>query len=128
MTVEQTDAEFGESQEDLYLKLFSDFFNDTLNKATNKYSPWDYKGENYYYELKSRKCLSSTYPTTLIGADKFIKGLKQIFIFNFLDKILYIEKEELPTLETKKFKRTGNYVRKDYYFIPLSCLKILKTK
>jgi hypothetical protein len=117
------DYSFGIQQEDKILPTISKYFNDNIIKSPSKTSRYDYIGTKNYYEVKSRKNNYDAFPTTLIGANKVFTD-NQIFIFNFLDGIYYIQYDEktFETFEKKPFVRRSRcgIVDKEqlYYFIP----------
>ena len=125
------DIEFGTDNEQRLLNTIQTFFNDdTIIKITTKYSPFDYMGNNCLIELKSRRCNSSTYPTTIIGINKFNQidpNIKYILIFSFTDIVLYIEYEEelFNTFSIKTVSRRdrGRVESAKYYHIPIKNLK-----
>jgi len=117
------DYSFGIQQEDKILPIISKYFNDDIIKSPSKTSIYDYKGTKNYYEVKSRKNKYDAYPTTIIGANKVFTD-NQIFIFNFIDGIYYIQYDEksFETFEKKPFVRRYRSGVVDkiqlYYFIP----------
>jgi len=127
----QLDIEFGTDNEQKLLCHIQKFFNDdSIEKIECKYSPFDYAGNNIFIELKSRRCNSSTYPTTIIGTNKFNKiqqNNKYILIFSFTDAILYIEYDEqlFDTFNIKTVSRRdrGRVESAKYYHIPIKKLK-----
>jgi len=125
------DIEFGTDNEQRLLNTIQRFFNDdTIIKITTKYSPFDYMGNNCLIELKSRRCNSSTYPTTIIGINKFNQidpNIKYILIFSFTDIVLYIDYDEelFNTFSIKTVSRRdrGRIESAKYYHIPIKNLK-----
>jgi len=71
---------------------------------------FSFKGRKVNVELKTRKCLSSSYPDTLIGANKmgeawnkfYTEGEETLFLFAFDDGLYYIA--PLNYLPRKEFK------------------------
>ena len=131
----ELDYKFGTDEEDILLDIFKINFNKKIKKSKIKNSWYDYYCDNVYYEMKSRKNKFDKYPTTMIGLNKInraknqphLKGL--VFIFNFTDKIGYIEynEEKFNTYELKtggRFDR-GRIETNLYYYIPISDLTIL---
>ena len=125
------DIELGTDNEQRLLNTIQRFFNDdTIIKITTKYSPFDYMGNNCLIELKSRRCHSSTYPTTIIGINKFNQidpNIKYILIFSFTDIVLYIDYDEelFNTFSIKTVSRRdrGRIESAKYYHIPIKNLK-----
>ena len=79
--------------------------------------------------MKSRRCNSFTYPTTIIGINKF-KNIdpdkKYILLFSFTDFVLYIEYDEplFNTFEIKTITRRdrGRIESSKYFHIPIKLL------
>lgn len=116
-----------------YIKKF--FEDDSIVELKSKFSKHDYIGKAKTFELKSRTNKYSDYPDTLLPKDKIVLNLKdrQIFLFNFTDKLTYIEynKELFDTFKCEKFRRHQrvdfNDKEKLYYYIPIKYLKTIKT-
>ena len=126
----KTDYEFGKSKELSILNTIKEYFNDPdIKQSSNTYERYDFIGNNIY-ELKSRNCNYSTYPTTLLPKSKIIKTDKpQIFLFNFTDGLYYIKYEPsiFDTIDCKMFKRNTrsdyNDIPQPYYHIPIRILQ-----
>ena len=82
-------------EDELYLDIKNKFNLNNLKQSENKYDKFDYYDDNYYIELKSRNCNSNKYDDIFFNYNKILYGLnknkKMIFVFKFLDKILYIK-------------------------------------
>jgi len=125
----KNDYEMGKTNEDNVLFKINSFFNDNIVKSTSRYNKYDYKGDEYYYELKTRNNNYETFPTTLIPYNKIMTNKKQIFLFDFKDGLYYIE--YIPTVfndfELKNFVRNKRIDFNDtihlYYYIPIEKLK-----
>jgi hypothetical protein len=121
------DYVFGKAQEDEVLLKIQNKFNDNIVKSSSKFEKYDYKGDKYYYELKSRNNKYNAYPTTLIDISKVV-GDNMIFLFNFTDGLYYIkyDKTLFDTFECKEFVRHKRYdfidKPKPYYYIPIDKL------
>jgi len=121
------DYQYGKNQELNLFDKINTYFNDNLIKSVNKYEKYDFKGDLYIYELKSRNCLLNTFDTTIIPYSKLIKNKedKQIFIFNFQDGLYYIKynKTQFSKYDLNYFKRRErvdfNDINQLYYFIPV---------
>jgi hypothetical protein len=130
-TQKQIDLQFGEDNEKRLLSTIQQFFNDdSIIKIACKYSAFDFIGDNILIELKTRRCSSFTYPTTIIGINKFKytePGIKYILIFSFTDLVLYIEYDEeiFKTFSIKTITRRdrGQIEKALYYHIPIKLLK-----
>ena len=117
---------FGFQNEDIMLPIIQQFFNDsTIVKLTSKFSPFDYRGEQKLYELKTRKCDKNTYDTTIFATKKFKfePNTKKVLVFSFNDGNYYIEYDESFNnfkKEVKKFRHDrGNQDQAvEYIHIP----------
>jgi len=125
----KNDYEMGTKNEDKVLIQINSYFNDNIVKSTSKISKYDYKGDEYYYELKTRNNNYKTYPTTLIPYNKIMTNKKQIFLFDFKDGLYYIEynPDVFNDFELKYFVRNQridyNDIMSMYYYIPIEKLK-----
>lgn len=117
--------EFGKSSEEEILPIIKEFFKDnTIEPTINKLDRYDYKSKSKNFELKTRTNKYNDYPTTMIGLDKC--EINSILLFKYTDGIYYIEynEEQFKKYQIKKFTK---YVqKKDYIYIPISDLKIIK--
>lgn len=122
------DYYFGIQQEIVLLPRLNEFFKDDIKPTTDKFHKYDYEGNKYVYELKSRNCTMEQYPTTILPADKIIKTKKQIFLFNFTNGLYYIEYDEevwkdIEVASFRRFRIGVNDMEKPYYHIPTTLLK-----
>lgn len=131
----KNDYQFGTQEEEKILNTINNYFKDNIKKVADKLCKYDFKGDNYIYELKSRNNKYETFPTTLIGKSKILKDSKQIFLFNFTDGLYYIEYDKyiFDSFKLDYFCRFRRSDYKDeaqlYYFIPIESLRpIIKTK
>lgn len=125
------DLAFGLQKEKTVLPIISSFFNDDIKLVKNRYSSYDFEGEKYTYELKSRTNKYDAFNETLIPQSKILnKSEKPIrFLFLFTDGLYYIR------YSPKKFKKykldvfcrnkRADYNDKPalYYYIPIIDLK-----
>ena len=120
---------FGKQNEVEILDSINNLFNDNIELIEDTYSRYDYKGDKYHYELKSRKNNYQAYPTTLIPYSKIQKGIKIILLFKFYDGLYYIKftKKKFKNFDLKPFVRNQRVDYNDklqlYYFIPIEHLK-----
>jgi hypothetical protein len=100
------------------LPIIQKYFDDDITPTTATYDRHDYKGTNYYYELKTRTNEYSKYPTTMISLLK-TKKENVIFLFRFTDGLYYIKynKEQFNQYEVKKYSKYGKPI--DYVYIPI---------
>jgi hypothetical protein len=114
----KSDYIFGIEKEREVFDIIKKFFNDPeIKKADSKYAKHDFVGSNLY-ELKSRNCSFSKFPTTLLPKSKVIDDKNnQIYLFNFTDGLYYIRyaKDIFDKMDCKMFKRIQ---RTDYYDKP----------
>jgi hypothetical protein len=124
------DYSFGKTNEDIVLTQIQKFFTNDgiIKKEEDTYSKYDFKGDTYLYELKSRNVHYKKFATTIIPYDKIIENTKQIFLFNFIDGLYYIEydKDVFSKFELSDFQRHKredyNDIKKLYFHIPIKKL------
>jgi hypothetical protein len=127
------DYKYGISKQTVILSHIKKFFNDdTIKELESKFSKHDYIGTGKTFELKSRTNTSYLYPDTLLPADKILDtNDKQIFLFNFTDKLAYIEYDKtlfnkFKCVPFRRHQRSDfNDKEKLYYHIPISQLKTI---
>jgi len=87
------DIAFGLTSENEMISILNAKFNTNVRQL-EKYNVFDFETKTRLIELKSRKNLSTKYPTTMIGDNKIIEAEKQnkkvYFVFKFTDSIKYI--------------------------------------
>jgi hypothetical protein len=124
----KADYNLGTKNEIMILPKLINYFKRDIVKTNGMYDKFDFKDDEYFYELKTRTNTYKSYPTTLIPFDKIEDGKKIILLFNFTDGLYYIEYNKMvfDTFEKKEFKRGYRYdindIKKDYYFIPIEYL------
>jgi hypothetical protein len=123
---------YGKTKEIEVLPLIKDHFNsDYIKIPKNKYSTYDFIDDTneIVYELKSRTNKYNQYSTTMIQEDKILNThYKQIFLFNYIDGLYYIEYDKtlFNEFDKKKYSqyRTDKVdVFKNYIYIPIDKLK-----
>jgi hypothetical protein len=91
-SIKSKDLEFGFSNENKYFELIKKTFDINLERTTKNYI-FDYESDKTLVELKSRRCDSNTYPTTMVGENKIKyaeKSTKDVyFVFAFNDGVYY---------------------------------------
>ena len=121
------DREFGIGEEEKQFAVLKGKFGDDLERMTGRYCKMDFKGNNCYVELKSRRCNKDTYEDTMIGETKLKYAEKRetptYFAFNFLNGIYYwkynkedIEGGKVKIREGGRFDR-GRVEKSMYAFI-----------
>lgn len=118
------DRAFGIAEEEKQFDKLKEKFGDDLVRIPSRYSKMDFKSDNCYVELKSRRCNHDTYEDTMVGEKKlrFAKERNQntFFAFNFQDGIYYWKYNEDDIASGKvKIKEGGRFdrgrVEKDTY-------------
>lgn len=102
------DISWGERQEEYKLPILQTFFGDDIESTKEKYGShfeFDYYNDNYFIEMKSRRCRFGDYPTLIFGENKLIKGdellrenpaLKIYYIWNCRDALYFWEHRSSP--------------------------------
>ena len=87
----QNDLSFGLSNEPIVIDKLSKYFNETIEKTKEKYCPCDAFSPTTKYEIKTRRCKSTTYDTTIIPIKK-VENMKDrlVFVFHFTNGLFYI--------------------------------------
>ena len=122
------DYNFGLQCENNIINTLQNYFNDDSITKLNRYSTFDFKGNQKYIELKTRRVNYSKYPTTMTGYNKIMKALEinedVYFIFNFTDGIYYYKFDKEYELEIKKGGRfdRGRPEINDYVYLPIELL------
>lgn len=126
----KNDYAFGKEKEKEILNIINKKFNDNIKLVDEPYCKFDFEGDKYIYELKSRNCKYLSYPTTLLPFNKVIvNSKKSIFLFNFMDGLYYIRFREkiFKTFTVQSFCRKKRNDFNDkvqlYYYIPIEALK-----
>ena len=122
------DYKFGIQQEKTLLPTLKKTFENSLEKTKNKYCLYDFEGDTILIELKSRRCKSDTYSTTMIGHNKLQMAKRQskdvYFCFGFTDGLFYHKFENDNEYHIEKGGRwdRGKAEISNYVFIPISQL------
>lgn len=122
-----SDYKYGKKNELYVFDIVTKFWkNRNISLSDDMYSNFDFYDDKYKYELKSRRCSMSDYPTTMIPVMKCHKHTYLLFLFT--DGLYYIKykKKVFKNFEKKYFalKRNDKIdVNKEYYYIPIELLK-----
>jgi hypothetical protein len=123
------DYKYGMTQEARILKTIKHFWNNpNIQKSSDKYSTYDFFDGQTYYELKSRKCSSKNYNTTMLPSGKLYSKCEQVFLFDFTDGLYYIRynPDEFANFERRMFESEDRIGMKgnnrEYVFIPINRL------
>ena len=124
----KNDIIFGLNNEPIVIDKLSKYFNESIEKTKEKYCPYDAFSPTTKYEIKSRRCLSITYNTTIIPIKK-VENIKDrlVFVFHFTDGLFYIvyNQELFETFEKKNvtyYRQGGSNIPVLHYFIPVKDL------
>ena len=113
------------NQHDVLTTLRSKF-SSSIVETVDKYSKWDYTDSlGNHYEIKSRRAMKGTYPSTLLPCHKVMNtNVKQFFIFKFTNKLCYIEYDETVFSRFTTGFITDDRTNKNdlHYYIPVSSL------
>lgn len=107
------------------LNTLQSVFDTSILETKDKYCKWDYDDKyGNHYELKSRRTMKKTYPTTLLPCHKIMNmSAKQIFLFKFVDKLCYIEYDDrFKEFETEWITDARTRSRDLHYYIPVELL------
>lgn len=125
------DYEYGRNAEDSILTTLRRYFaDDTIVKAEDKYSRYDYTSTGgTKYELKCRRLKRNRFATTMLPLGKLLaeNPTGNIFLFKFDDGLFYIpyDKETFSTFTIAPYcrqDRLGYDTEQDYIFIPVNLL------
>jgi hypothetical protein len=128
------DRKFGAEQEVLLHRRIVEKFGE-CKKIAGRFAIYDYEGDNFFVELKSRRKSVNQFNTTIIGKNKIDKaeivnktGVDVFFCFNFIDGLYfwkYNKEECLAKILSMKGGRKdrGMYEEKDYCYIPIELLE-----
>jgi hypothetical protein len=123
----EADREFGIAEEEKQFAVLKSKFGDDLERMTGRYCKMDFKSQNCYVELKSRRCNKDTYEDTMVSESKLKyaekRGTPTFFAFNFQDGIYYwkynkedIENGKVNIRDGGRFDR-GRPEKNSYAFI-----------
>jgi len=101
----KSDTQFGLSNEPTVTDKLSKYFSESIQKTLEPYCPYDAFSPTTKYEIKSRRCLSTTYGTTTILTTK-VQSAKDrlVLVLHFTDGLFCTvhSQELLDTFEKKK--------------------------
>ena len=122
------DYNFGINKEIQLLPTIRDYLKDnTIYKLENS-NAFDFKGDNKYIELKSRRIKINQYRSTMIGLNKIEKASTLdeyvYFFFSFEDGLFYWLYDKDYELEIRQGGRwdRGKAEIKFYAFLPIEML------
>lgn len=103
--IETVDRAFGLSNEERMINTMSLILKTKLTKISDKWSTFDAKNHDssVFVEIKTRRCKSTDFDTTIVGINKIREarrqyklGNKVYFVFSFSDDNYYWEYTEEP--------------------------------
>ena len=103
------DVTFGLRKQPLVVELLTNCFDEPISETKHKYDAYSTTTK---YEIKSRRCRSNTFLTTIIPVHK-VRNVtdRLVFLFHFTDGLYYIvfDNELFKTFkqETITYYRTG---------------------
>lgn len=114
------------------LKILQTYFQDDSITETTRWDRYDYVTTNKTFELKNRTNAYKDFPTTILPKHKIrYTNDTQIFLFNFTDRLTYIEfdKDLFNKFSNELFvcnKRPDyNDKKQMYVYIPIEYLKTI---
>ena len=125
------DLLFGLSAEEKVINKLSVKFNESIKKTEEQYCRYDALGETgTKYEIKTRRNNMNAFPTTIIPIHKTAVNGRLVFVFNFTDKLAYIEYNETKFREFKvsdisAIRKGGLRTSIPHFHIPINQLTIL---
>lgn len=122
------DIYFGLKSENDVLEFLKNDYHDIVKTPTTSH-PFDFISGETYFELKSRRCASTTYPDTMIGFNK-LQFAKQpenvdkqfVFLFKFIDGLFihhFDKNKEYTIRKGGRFDRFKPEISL-YAFIPIT--------
>ncbi len=130
MNKKQEDILMGDLNENYIKDIICCHFEIDNIEKTPKGHTMDFKNNNKYFEIKSRRCKHNSYNTTMIGYNKIQwiidNNIEDVyFIFVFTDGNFYYKYNSDDNFEIGLGGRNdrGKPEYKNYYFIPICKLK-----
>lgn len=115
----------GKASEDAVLQKLITYFARDIVQTTDKYNKFDFKCEQYSYELKTRTNKMNAYPSTMIGLNKM--ETNAILLFKFIDCLTYInyDKDKFASYKIDYFTKYD--VPQAHIYIPVKDLIVIET-
>ena len=128
----KNDYDFGITNEKCLLDLLKEKFDNTLEK-THRTCVWDFEGNDYIMELKTRRNAYDKYPTTLIPQNKITKMMennkKKYLVFKFTDGVYGCPLNDTTITDFNQHQKGGRadrgfceYKKNGYCYIPIDKL------
>jgi hypothetical protein len=131
LTILNADLLFGLSAEEKVINKLSVKFNEPIKKTEEQYCRYDAVGESgTKYEIKTRRNKMFAFPDTIIPLHKASVTGRLVFVFNFTDKLAYIEYNETKFREFKvsnisAIRKGGVRTSIPHFHIPINQLTVL---
>lgn len=139
----ESDLSFGELCENKVLKFLNEGeYKENPLEKTDKFNTWDFINSDACIELKSRRCASTDYPTTMIGENKMVacyndrkavwnsvlREVRFLFLFLFTDGLYYWDFNPNEYQVNKGGRKDrGKEEFKRYAYINMNNLKLLSS-
>jgi len=121
----ENDVAYGLQNQPVVVKQLSKHFNESITSTVHRYCQYDAFSPTTKYEIKSRRCKSSTYDTTIVPVHK-VKGIDErlVFVFHFTNGLFYIvyDKEVFDKFEKRNvttYREGIENLPVLHYFIPV---------
>jgi hypothetical protein len=124
----KADVTFGLHNEPIVIHKLSQHFNEPIEKTTDRYCQYDAFSPTTKYEIKSRRCKSSTYETTIVPVHKVANiNDRLVFVFHFTNGLFYIvyDQQVFDTFEKRNvtaYREGIANIPVLHYFIPIKQL------
>jgi len=131
LAILNADLLFGLSAEEKVINKLSVRFNEPIKKTEDQFCKYDAVGESgTKYEIKTRRNKMNAFPDTIIPLHKTGVNGRLVFVFNFIDKLAYIEYNETKFREFKvrdisAIRKGGIRTSIPHFHIPINELTVL---
>jgi len=125
-----SDYQWGVEKETEVFNIIQPLVGESLKRTEKHNTPYDFKDDFYFYEVKARRCVYKQYPTTLLPKNKVFTD-RHYFFFYFIDGLYFIryDADLFKTFEIAPFQRFQRINYNDkvalYYHIPIDRLQPL---
>jgi len=127
----EKDYKMGKKGEASILPTIKEYFKRDIKEYPEQYSKYDFFDDCFEYEVKTRTNRMNAFDDTMITENKLRDDKPLILIFNFTDKIAFIEynKERFNNYERKMFSRARvQEDEKTHVYIPITDLTVIHEK
>ena len=124
----KADVAYGLHNEPIVIHQLSQHFNEPIEKTSDRYCQYDAFSSTTKYEIKSRRCKSTTYDTTIVPVHK-VKNINDrlVLVFHFTDGLFYIvyDQQVFDKFEKRNITAYHEGISNSpvlHYFIPIKDL------